>query len=41
MHVYGSVQCSLSIGKAIQRQKKPLSVTQNNDFDGLVKVLKT
>lgn len=40
MHVYGSTQYSLSIGKAIQMQRKPLSVTQNNDFDELVKVLK-
>lgn len=41
MHVYGSIQYSLSIGKAIQMQGKTLGVTQNNDFDGLVKGLKT
>lgn len=40
MHVYRSIQCPLSIIKAIQMQKKTLSVTQNNYFDGLVKVLK-
>lgn len=38
MVVYNTL---LSIGKAIQMQRKPLSVTQNNDFDELVKVLKT
>lgn len=40
MHVYHSIQYPLSIVKAIQMQKKPLSVTQNNYFDGLVEVLK-
>lgn len=35
LHVYGSSQCSLSIGEAIQMQEKSLSVTQMTLMDWL------